>query len=89
MPRAIERTRELRAQQAEPITPSAPSAQAPCVSEETRRPPRANGAVKLAESFLAGNPVTGTGSERFQVMIHLDQGVLEPDLAWTASLEST
>jgi hypothetical protein len=43
------------------------------VSAETRWPPRADGAVKLAESFLAGNPVTGSGGERFQVMIHLDQ----------------
>jgi hypothetical protein len=43
--------------------------------------------VKLAESFLAGNPVTGTGGERFQVMVHLDQEVLGPDGAWAGTLE--
>ena len=43
--------------------------------------------MKLAESFLADNPVTGTGGERFQVMVHLDQEVLGPDGAWTATLE--
>jgi hypothetical protein len=57
------------------------------VSAETSWPSQADGAVKLAESFLAGNPVTGTGGERFQVMIHLDQEVLGPDGAWTATLE--
>ena len=46
------------------------------VSAETPWPSRADGAVKLAESFLAGHPVTGTGGERFQVMVHLDQEVL-------------
>jgi hypothetical protein len=35
--------------------------------------------VRLAESFLAGNPVTGTGGERFQVMVHLDQEMLGQD----------
>ena len=43
--------------------------------------------MKLAESFLAGNPVSGTGGERFQVMVHLDQEVLGPDGAWAATLE--
>ena len=43
--------------------------------------------MKLAESFLAGNPVTGTGGERFQVIVHLDQEALGPDGAWTATLE--
>ena len=57
------------------------------ISAETCWPSRADGAVKLAESFLAGNPVTGTGGERFQVMVHLDQEVLGPDSAWAATLE--
>jgi hypothetical protein len=66
---------------------AAPPAPAADVSAETCWPSRADGAVKLAESFLAGNPVTGTGGERFQVMIHLDQEVLGPDGAWAATLE--
>jgi hypothetical protein len=56
-------------------------------SAETCWPSRADGAVKLAESFLAGHPVSGTGGERFQVMVHLDQEVLGPDGAWTDTLE--
>ncbi len=43
--------------------------------------------MQIAESFLAGNPVTGTGGERFQVMVHLDQGVLGPDGAWAGTLD--
>jgi hypothetical protein len=65
----------------------AEEAEAASVSAETCWPSRADGAVKLAESFLAGNPVTGTGGERFQVMIHLDQEVFGQDSAWTATLE--
>ncbi|MGO9310145.1 MAG: DUF222 domain-containing protein [Spirochaetia bacterium] len=99
--RAIERAREVHAQQAEPLEPEAPAApdapgcamidrcatdapgeaeaaEAAGVSAETSWPSRADGVVKLAESFLAGNPVTGTGGERFQVMVHLDQEVLGP-----------
>ncbi len=57
------------------------------VSAETPWPSRADGAVKIAESFLAGNPVRGTGGERFQVMVHLDQEVLGPDGAWAGTLE--
>ena len=63
------------------------AAEAAGVSAETCWPSRADGAVKLAESFLAGNPVTGTGGERFQVMVHLDQEVLGPDGAWAGTLE--
>ena len=95
--RAVERAREVHARQAEPLETEAPgapaaegeaeAAEAAGVSAETCWPSRADGAVKLAESFLAGNPVTGTGGERFQVMVHLDQEVLGPDGAWTATLE--
>jgi hypothetical protein len=90
--RAVERAREVHASQAgllETEAPSAPAvaAEAPGVSAETCWPSRADGAVKLAESFLAGNPVTGTGGERFQVMVHLDQEVLGPDGAWAGTLE--
>ena len=97
--RAIERAREVNARQPEPIeteaaAPGAPGAQgeakaaeATGVSAETCWPSRADGAVKLAESFLAGNPVTGTGGERFQVIVHLDQEVLAQDGALAATLE--
>ena len=95
--RAIERAREVHARRAQPLeteAPGAPAAQgeaeaveAAGVSAETCWPSRADGAVKLAESFLAGNPVTGTGGERFQVMVHLDQEALGPDSAWAATLE--
>jgi hypothetical protein len=76
---------------AKPALPAAQgeteAAEAAGVSAETCWPSRADGAVKLAESFLAGNPVTGTGGERFQVMVHLDQEVLGPDGAWAGTLE--
>jgi len=98
--RAIERAREVHARRAEPLeteasaAPSAPAgpgqqeAVDPAgVSAEACWPSRADGAVKLAESFLAGNPVSGTGGERFQVMVHLDQEVLGPDGAWAGTLE--
>ncbi len=98
--RAVERAREVHARDAEPLEAEAPGAlavpaaqgeteavEAAGVSAETRWPSRADGAVKLAESFLAGNPVTGTGGERFQVMVHVDQEVLGPDGAWAATQE--
>jgi hypothetical protein len=72
--RAIERAREVHAEQAEPTRQAAPGA-----SAETPWPSRADGAVQVAESFLAGNPVTGTGGERFQVMVHLEQDGPGPD----------
>jgi hypothetical protein len=73
---AVDRAREVRAEQA-----------APCVSAETSWPSRADGMVKLAESFLADHHVGGSGGERFQVMVHLEQEVLEPEGAWSATLE--
>ena len=90
--RAIERAREVHARQAVVLEAEAPRApaeavEAACASAETCWPSRADGAVKLAESFLAGNPVTGTGGERFQVMVHLDQEALGPDGAWAGTLE--
>jgi Domain of unknown function (DUF222) len=101
--RAIERAREVHARQEKPLETEAPAApaasaapaahaeakapEAAGVSAETCWPSRADGAVKLAESFLAGNLVTGTGGERFQVMVHLDQEVLRQDGAWAGTLE--
>ena len=81
--RAIDRAREVHA---EPATRAAtpPSRD---VSAETSWPSRADGAVALAESFLAGHPVSGTGGDRFQVVVHLDQDVLGPDGALAGTLE--
>jgi uncharacterized protein len=50
-------------------------------------PSRADGMVALAENFLAGNPATGNGGERFQVMVHVDQDPLAPDGVLSASLD--
>ena len=80
--RAVDRAREVHAEQA--AQPDRSPDEAGDVSAETPWPSRADGMVKLAESFLAGHPVTGTGGERFQVMVHLDQEVLGPDGAWQA-----
>jgi hypothetical protein len=89
--RAIERAREVREDPGAPGAPAAEVSSEPArsagVSAETCWPTRADGAVQLAESFLAGNPVTGTGGERFQVMVHLEQDVLGPDGAWAGTLE--
>ncbi len=90
--RAVERAREVharpvRTEQAPQVCAEQPQAQAAGVSAEMSWPSRADGVVKLAESFLAGNPVSGSGGERFQVMVHLDQEVLGPDGAWAATLE--
>ncbi len=81
--RAVERAREVRAERAEPEEEPA----AADVSAEARWPSRADGAVEVAESFLAGHPVTGSGGERFQVMVHLGQETLGADGEWSATLE--
>ena len=88
--RAVDRAREVHAEQdkaAAADADSPPSAEAKDVSAETSWPSQADGAVMLAESFLAGHAVTGSGGERFQVMVHLDQEVLGPDGSWSATLE--
>ncbi len=91
--RAVDRAREVHAEQATPADSTLPAppdhqpAEGGGVSAETCWPSRADGAVTIAESFLAGHPVTGNGGERFQVMVHVDQEVLGPDGAWTATLE--
>jgi hypothetical protein len=91
--RAVDRAREVRTEQAAPpacapaLPPEQPPVEGGSVSAETPWPSRADGMVKLAESFLADHHVSGSGGERFQVMVHLDQEVLEPDWAWSATLE--
>ncbi len=56
-------------------------------SDEAGWPSRADGAVAMAESFLTSKPVTGTGGERFQVVVHVDQNVLGPDGSTAGTLE--
>jgi len=48
---------------------------------------RPDGMVALAENFLAGRAAGGSGGDRYQVMIHLDQDPLAPDGVWAATLE--
>ena len=50
-------------------------------------PSRADGMVTLAENFLSGNPTTGNGGERSQVMVHVDQDPLAPDGLISACLD--
>ena len=48
---------------------------------------RADGVIALAESYLAGNGVSGNGGERFQVTLHVDQDPLAADGVLSATLE--
>jgi hypothetical protein len=50
-------------------------------------PSRPDGVVALAEDFLAGHAEKGTGGERYQVMVHVDQDPLAPDGTLSATLE--
>jgi hypothetical protein len=73
-------------------TVPAPTKSADCaddVSAETSTPwpSRADAMVALAEGYLAGNTGTGTGGDRFQVTIHVDQDPLAPDGTLAATLD--
>ena len=81
--RAVDRAREVRAEQ----RAGEPQVEREDVSVEASWPSRADGVVTVAESFLAGHPVSGTGGERYQVMVHLDQEALGPDGALGGTLE--
>ncbi len=96
--RAVDRAREVHAEQrsTEPAadlsaeTRKRDSGHADLSAEALDKPTwpsRADGMVTLAEAFLAGHAVTGTGGDRFQVMVHLDQDVLGPDGTFAATLE--
>jgi hypothetical protein len=94
--RAIERAQEAPAEAPEPgeaavdaprEEPTAAAAGVPAGAESGRWPSRADGAVRLAESYLSGHPVTGNGGERFQVMVHVGQEALAADGQWAATLE--
>jgi hypothetical protein len=67
--------------------PTAAAAGVPAGAESGRWPSRADGALRLAESYLSGHPVSGNGGERFQVMVHLGQEALAADGQWAATLE--
>jgi hypothetical protein len=93
--RALDCAREVK-HVSEPAVANAtvttPTKSADCaddVSAETSTPwpSRADAVVALAEGFLAGNTGTGKGSERFQVMIHVDQDLLAPDGTLAATLD--
>jgi len=43
--------------------------------------------VALAAHYLAGNRGQGTGADRYQVMVHVDQDPLAPDGVLAATLE--
>ena len=56
-------------------------------SESPAWPSRADGMVRVAEAFLAGDAAHGTGGDRYQVMVHVDQDPLAADGVMAASLE--
>jgi hypothetical protein len=68
----LARAREVQAAQPEEVEQTAGDSAG-------TRPSRADGAVRLAESLLAGHPVKGNGGERFQEP-------LAPDGEWAATL---
>jgi hypothetical protein len=80
----VDRAREVTVEQARQARQAAALEE---VSAEARWPSKADGMVRLAESFLADNPVAGNGGERYQVMVHLDQEALGPDGALGGTLE--
>ena len=63
------------------------SAEAAGDDESPAWPSRADGLVALADSFLAGNRGSGTGGDRYQVTVHVDQDPLAPDGVMAATLE--
>jgi hypothetical protein len=51
------------------------------------RPSLADALVLVAESFLTTGAAAGTGGERYQIFVHLEQDVLGPDGALAATLD--
>jgi len=78
--RALDRAREVAHEQADDVS-------AETSPEDPNLPSRADAAVALPESYLAGNTATGNGGERFQVMVHLDQDPLAPDGVLAGTLD--
>jgi hypothetical protein len=71
--RAIDGAREVEGAEGEERTENWPS--------------RADGVVALADNFLAGNRGKGTGGDRYQVTVHVDQDPLAADGVMAATLE--
>ena len=69
------------------------SAERPVVSPARPEPEpvvsRADAAVFMAHSFLSPGTgeARGGGGDRYQVLVHLDQDVLAPDVQWAATLD--
>jgi hypothetical protein len=88
---ALDRAREVTRRQTDHVSAETRARAAEDASAETpadaNRPSRADGMVALAESYLAGNPGTGNGGERFQVMLHVDQDPLAPDGTLAGTLD--
>ena len=59
------------------------------VCESSAMPSRVDGVIALAESFLAGKSGQGSGSggDRYQVMVHVEQEMLAPDGTLGATLD--
>jgi len=90
--RAIERARES-GRDTTPGNGDVSAESRPCDSEadddstDAAWPSRADGAVTMAEAFLAGYPATGNGGERYQVMVHLQKDMLGADGELAATLD--
>ena len=73
-----------------PLRTERPIGEAPVPADEDESPvwpSRADGLVALADSFLAGNRGKGTGGDRYQVTVHVDQDPLAADGVMAATLE--
>lgn len=86
--RALDRAREVEHSEQQPDASAERSEDlSDDSSDASHRPSRADGAVALAESYLAGNAASGNGGERFQVTIHVDQDPRAADGVLAATLE--
>jgi len=81
--RAVDCARDVSGETQEPAASEEPIH----VDESPAWPSRPDGMVALAESFLAGNRVSGNGGDRYQVTVHVDQDPLAPDGALAATLD--
>jgi len=82
---ALDRAREVAPAPAGDVSAETPAEAGDTAPEDPKHPSRADGMVALAESYLAGN--TGSGGERFQVMVHMDQDPLAPDGVLSGTLD--
>ena len=86
--RAIDGAREVSAEAGKTEgTKGRASAKADGDGESPSWPSRPDGVVTMAEAFLAGHAGHGTGGDRYQVTMHVDQDPLAPDGVMAATLE--